>query len=198
MASPPAVQAQGQTFAGRCAHPEVTAEATFREAYADLLPGGAWPASAQQPVVYTPGYNITFGGLERIHPFDSAKFSKVVQQLIRRGLLASSQVVTPLEVRPPSQAQAARVWQPFTDPHLKLHALRTHAPQATREVLADVHDAAYLESLHKSSVRVAQVLGRLKEGGPLGTPRLRVLPSHHARPEVCGAICVCLPGATHR
>lgn len=29
------------------------------------------------PIVYHPKYNITFGGLEKVHPFDSQKYGRV-------------------------------------------------------------------------------------------------------------------------
>ena len=38
------------------------------------------------PLVYSPGYNVTAFGLERLHPFDSAKYSRIHDELIRQGL----------------------------------------------------------------------------------------------------------------
>lgn len=35
----------------------------------------------QWPIVYADEYNISFGGLERIHPFDSGKWGKIYKQL---------------------------------------------------------------------------------------------------------------------
>jgi hypothetical protein len=37
----------------------------------------SWKSEQQLPSVYDPGYNITLLGLEKLHPFDSCKFSKV-------------------------------------------------------------------------------------------------------------------------
>src|SRR6266404_1668164 len=38
------------------------------------------------PVVYSPNYNITALGLERLHPFDSIKYRRIHEWLIRQGL----------------------------------------------------------------------------------------------------------------
>jgi hypothetical protein len=37
----------------------------------------SWKSEQQLPIVYDPGYNITLLGLEKLHPFDSCKFSQV-------------------------------------------------------------------------------------------------------------------------
>lgn len=36
----------------------------------------------QWPIVYSPSYNISFLGLEKMHPFDSGKWGKVYQFLL--------------------------------------------------------------------------------------------------------------------
>lgn len=38
-------------------------------------PPGCWP------IVYSPDYNITFMGLEKLHPFDAGKWGKVINFL---------------------------------------------------------------------------------------------------------------------
>lgn len=43
------------------------------------------------PVVYHPDTNITLAGLERLHPFDSRKYGRVVEGLIGMGVLRSLQ-----------------------------------------------------------------------------------------------------------
>uniref|UniRef100_A0A7R9V615 Histone deacetylase domain-containing protein n=1 Tax=Chlamydomonas euryale TaxID=1486919 RepID=A0A7R9V615_9CHLO len=65
------------------------------ERYRDVLK--AWPTPKQLPIVYSPRYNITFLGLEKLHPFDSAKYEKIVKTLQKRGLFAKQQLVEPLE-----------------------------------------------------------------------------------------------------
>src|SRR5438045_3271966 len=37
-------------------------------------------------LVYHPGYNITACGLERLHPFDGAKYRRIHDELVRQGL----------------------------------------------------------------------------------------------------------------
>lgn len=46
-------------------------------------------------VVYHADYNITAGGIERMHPFDSKKYGRVYNFLTDSGTLSSAQVVTP-------------------------------------------------------------------------------------------------------
>jgi len=38
-------------------------------------------AESQWPIVYSPAYNIRFGGLENLHPFDSKKWGRVYDLL---------------------------------------------------------------------------------------------------------------------
>ena len=70
---------------GSCT-PEVT-----KEKNAVNKPG----SSERLPVVYHPDYNITLAGLERLHPFDSRKYGRVVQKLTDLGLLTPDRMVTP-------------------------------------------------------------------------------------------------------
>ncbi|GFR45540.1 hypothetical protein Agub_g6933 [Astrephomene gubernaculifera] len=72
---------------------------TLSAAYADLCEG-PWPGSGQLPVVYHPSYNISFMGFEKLHPFDSCKFAKVVSELRKRGVLREGQTSTPREADP--------------------------------------------------------------------------------------------------
>lgn len=49
------------------------------------------------PIVYSPDYNITFMGLEKLHPFDAGKWGKVINFLkgkVRRlGASAFAEIV---------------------------------------------------------------------------------------------------------
>ena len=80
---------------------------------------------ARLPLVYSSRYNIHFWGLEKIHPFDSCKFKKIVDTLVGQGLFDADSLIEPKEV--------------------------------TREVLEEVHTAAYIDKIHTSSLKVAQV-----------------------------------------
>ncbi|RCV22622.1 hypothetical protein SETIT_4G235100v2 [Setaria italica] len=53
--------------------------------------------SSKAPVVYSPAYDISFLGLEKLHPFDSAKWGRICRYLTREGHLEKKQVVEPLE-----------------------------------------------------------------------------------------------------
>jgi histone deacetylase 11 len=47
------------------------------------------------PLVYHPRYNITACGLERLHPFDSTKYRRIRDWLIRQGLRSPDQFTAP-------------------------------------------------------------------------------------------------------
>ena len=53
---------------------------------------GAWTQPGQLPLVYSEQFNIRCFGLEKYHPFDSTKFTKVVQGLLDEGLIRREQV----------------------------------------------------------------------------------------------------------
>ena len=42
------------------------------------------------PIVYSPGYNITAGGFEKCHPFDSTKYRRIWDFLFQKQILDSS------------------------------------------------------------------------------------------------------------
>ncbi|KAJ1259653.1 hypothetical protein BS78_10G172400 [Paspalum vaginatum] len=52
---------------------------------------------SKAPVVYSPAYDISFLGLEKMHPFDSAKWGRICRYLAREGYLDKKRVVEPLE-----------------------------------------------------------------------------------------------------
>ncbi|XP_053324929.1 histone deacetylase 11 [Spea bombifrons] len=49
------------------------------------------------PIVYSPNYNISFLGLERLHPFDSGKWGKVIGYLREERLVTDETVVAARE-----------------------------------------------------------------------------------------------------
>ncbi|CAD5231636.1 unnamed protein product [Bursaphelenchus xylophilus] len=51
----------------------------------------------QLPIVYSPDYNITCYGLEKLHPFDSCKWGRVMDQLIEDGYMTESMYIRPTE-----------------------------------------------------------------------------------------------------
>lgn len=61
------------------------------------------------PIVYHPRYNITAFGLERLHPFDSRKYRRIRDWLVRQGLRKPAEFVPP---RPCSHADLLRIHTP--------------------------------------------------------------------------------------
>ncbi|XP_068107969.1 histone deacetylase 11 isoform X1 [Hyperolius riggenbachi] len=57
----------------------------------DDLPTACWP------IVYSAGYNITFMGMEKLHPFDSGKWGKVINFLREEKLITDDTIVTAKE-----------------------------------------------------------------------------------------------------
>jgi histone deacetylase 11 len=58
------------------------------------------------PIVYSPGYNVTAFGLERLHPFDGTKYRRIRDSLIRQGLRRAGDFVRP---RPMSEGDLLRI-----------------------------------------------------------------------------------------
>jgi histone deacetylase 11 len=58
------------------------------------------------PVVYSPKYNIAAFGLERLHPFDSRKYRRIHDWLVRQGLRKRPDFICP---RPVSHHELLRV-----------------------------------------------------------------------------------------
>ena len=97
---------------------------------------GAWPTAEQLPIVYVEAYNIKFYGLEKLHPFDSAKFEKIKLQLEADGLLK------------PGQARSYHCNWAYCA--VQTSILQVIAPkELSREALLDVHEEEYLDELHK-------------------------------------------------
>jgi histone deacetylase 11 len=57
------------------------------------------------PIVYSPAYDITAFGLERLHPFDSRKYRRIHDWLVRQGLRKPGDFVVP---RPSTQNDLLR------------------------------------------------------------------------------------------
>ncbi|KAI5614509.1 histone deacetylase 11 [Silurus asotus] len=49
------------------------------------------------PIVYSPVYNITFMGLERLHPFDAGKWGKVIHFLKEEQFITDETIVAARE-----------------------------------------------------------------------------------------------------
>ncbi|PIA64353.1 hypothetical protein AQUCO_00100080v1 [Aquilegia coerulea] len=49
------------------------------------------------PLIYSSSYDIAFFGIEKLHPFDSSKWGRICQFLIKDGVLERKWIVEPLE-----------------------------------------------------------------------------------------------------
>eukprot|EP00897_Mesotaenium_endlicherianum_P010621 jgi/Mesen1/9588/ME000657S08868 len=49
------------------------------------------------PIIFSPAYNIGFFGIEKLHPFDASKWSRVHKYMLADGVLTERQVVHPRE-----------------------------------------------------------------------------------------------------
>jgi hypothetical protein len=65
-----------------------------------LLPGSTSnnaPSDHKVPIIYSPIYNITLGGLEKLHPFDAQKYGKIHAYLVNElGLSPDSFYAPPM------------------------------------------------------------------------------------------------------
>lgn len=51
------------------------------------------------PIIYSPAYNISFLGLEKVHPFDAGKWGRVFELLIKKKLIKGAKdTIVPLEI----------------------------------------------------------------------------------------------------
>ncbi|XP_067907896.1 histone deacetylase 11 isoform X2 [Heterodontus francisci] len=55
--------------------------------------------STQWPIVYSPDYNISFLGLEKLHPFDSGKWGKIVHFLKEEKMINDETIVKAREAQ---------------------------------------------------------------------------------------------------
>src|SRR5262249_5833029 len=138
------------------------------------------------PLVYSPAYNISAFGLERLHPFDSRKYRRIHDWLIRQGLRRPGEFVAPC---PCSHAKLLRVHTPEY-----LRSLRD------RRVLADILEVRVLRYLSRRMVawRVSRPM-RGATGGSILASRLALEQGlainlgggyHHASSDRGGGFCV--------
>jgi len=137
-------------------------------------------------VVYSGRYQINFGGLEKLHPFDIQKYVKIYQQLVREGLLAPADVFVPEEA---SRAQL----------------LTVHTPAYLRDLRDSAKLARYVEfgalSFSPTALNDAAMLQpfRFATGGTILAARLALKHGmainlgggyHHAEPDRGGGFCI--------
>ncbi|KAK1438297.1 hypothetical protein QVD17_04104 [Tagetes erecta] len=52
---------------------------------------------SKAPIIYSTSYDISFLGIEKLHPFDSSKWGRICGFLIENGVLEKTRIVEPLE-----------------------------------------------------------------------------------------------------
>src|SRR5947209_5368629 len=138
------------------------------------------------PLVYSPAYNVTACGLERLHPFDGVKYRRIHDWLIAQGLRRMTDFTAPT---PPTDADLAAVHSPDY-----LASLRR------RMVLARILEVPLVAALPAAFTRwrVLRPM-RLATGGTLLACRLALERGvainlgggfHHASGQRGGGFCV--------
>jgi histone deacetylase 11 len=145
---------------------------------------GALPEEFSIGVVYSPGYLIDLGGLERLHPFDIRKYAKIHKELVSDGLLTDE-----LTIKPPLVT---------TD-----ELLLVHSSQYLRDLEDHAKVARYLESgvLQFAPISLDRVVDPFKRstGGTIVAARQALNSGiginigggyHHAKPDVGEGFCL--------
>ncbi|KAL9176710.1 hypothetical protein ABFS82_01G013800 [Erythranthe guttata] len=55
--------------------------------------------TSKAPLIYSSSYDISFLGIEKLHPFDSSKWGRICRFLIAEGLLDKKHIVEPVEAK---------------------------------------------------------------------------------------------------
>lgn len=142
------------------------------------------------PIVYSPRYNITAFGLERFHPFDSVKYRRIQQWLLRQGLRKARDFAAPVPIT------AAELLHVHSADYLK--SLRRS------RIVAGILELPFLASLPGWVVRW-RVLRPMQwaAGGTILACRLALEQGlavnlgggfHHAGPDRGGGFCVYADG----
>ncbi len=138
------------------------------------------------PLTYSPGYNITLFGLEKLHPFDGRKFSKIRHHLLRSGVRTKEHFLAP---------------QAITGEQLLVVHTKSYL-ESLRESLNVAHILELQSLMYVPSQlidwRILQPM-RLASGGTLLTCRMALKRGiainigggfHHAEKDNGGGFCV--------
>ncbi|MFK7821209.1 MAG: histone deacetylase [Planctomycetaceae bacterium] len=136
-------------------------------------------------VVYSPGYLISLGGLEKVHPFDIRKYEKIHKQLLQDGLLTDAQTFKP---------------KPLTDEDLRLVHTQPYLDSlASRKMIAQYLEAPVIRWAPVSLDRAILAPFRCASGGTLLASRLAMESGiginigggyHHAKPDRGEGFCI--------
>lgn len=141
--------------------------------------GGTW-------VIWSPGYRVSFFGIEQLHPIDTYRSDKIVTHLVREGLVERRAIAVP---RPASDAELARV-------HDAAYLASLHrTPDLASALEVPVPDI-FPQSVMERRVRHAF---RLASGGTVLAAERAVQDGfavnlgggfHHARPDMGHGFCI--------
>ncbi|NQU25349.1 MAG: histone deacetylase [Candidatus Nealsonbacteria bacterium] len=137
-------------------------------------------------LVYSKAYQINLGGLERMHPFDIHKYSKIAQQLVKDGLATESDFLVPKELTREEilTVQSARFLDSLKDSATVAQYLE--APIAKR-LPAVVIDRGMLRPFrYASGGTVAAARAALKHGVAINLGG----GYHHAKPDRGEGFCI--------
>lgn len=140
------------------------------------------------PIVYSPKYKINVFGMEKLHPFDIAKYDKIYAGLKKDGLVTDKNLVNPSEVT-------------------REQMLLVHSPKYIDSLKKTANVAGYLEApplkIIPDSMLDRMVVSRFRKasGGTIAAARLALKhPSkmafnlgggyHHAKPDVGEGFCI--------
>jgi histone deacetylase 11 len=138
-------------------------------------------------IVYSNQYQIRFGGIERLHPFDIRKYERIYTQLVTDGLISPADVFVPTEI---SREDLQRVHtKVYLDERLKTARLLAHYLEIgfLAIVLPSVTDAAILKPFrHATGGTILAADLALKHGIAINIGG----GYHHAEPDRGGGFCV--------
>ncbi len=140
------------------------------------------------PIVYSPKYKINVFGMEKLHPFDIAKYDKIYKGLKKDGLVTEQNTVKPNQL---------------TEEQLLL----VHTPEYLKSLKKTKNVASYLEAPQLKIIPNRMIdsmivsRARLASGGTLAAARLALTNSdkmainlgggfHHAKPDVGEGFCI--------
>ncbi|XP_026999757.1 histone deacetylase 11 isoform X1 [Tachysurus fulvidraco] len=102
------------------------------------------------PIVYSPTYNITFLGLEKLHPFDAGKWGKVIHFL--KGATIHYPGIPRISMMSLGMIPSSRLSTPTREEQLITDETIVAAREASEEDLLVVHTKRYLSRLKWSLV----------------------------------------------
>lgn len=138
-------------------------------------------------IVYSNQYQIRFGGLERLHPFDIRKYERIYEQLVHDELIVPADIFVPTEV---SRDDLLRVHsKQYIDVRLKTARLLAHYLEIgfLSIALPSMTDTAILKPFrHATGGTILAADLALKHGIAINIGG----GYHHAEPDRGGGFCI--------